>query len=89
MENETIASLRGMAMTKSLHATFDGLVLRPDEPVELAPNTRVRITIETVDAPVERAASFLQTARSLNLQGPTDWSAHLEDYLYRAEKADG
>lgn len=41
-------------MTKSLHATFDGLVLRPDEPVELALNTRVRITIETIDAPEEK-----------------------------------
>lgn len=64
-------------MTKSLHATFDGLVLRLDEPVELAPNTRVRITIETIDAPAEKTVSFLQTARSLNLQGPSDWSAHL------------
>lgn len=66
---------RGLVMTKSLHATFDGLVLRPDEPVELAPNTRVRITIETIDAPTEKTVSFLQTARSLNLQGPSDWSA--------------
>lgn len=64
-------------MTKSLHATFDGLVLRPDEPVELAANTRVRITIETIDAPAGKTVSFLQTARSLNLQGPSDWSAHL------------
>lgn len=76
-------------MTKSLHATFDGLVLRPDEPVELAPNTRVRITIETIDAPAEKAMSFLQTARSLNLQGPSDWSAHLEDYLYGGKEANG
>ncbi len=25
---------------------------------------------------------FLQTARSLNLKGPADWSANLEEYLY-------
>lgn len=68
-------------MTQTLDATFDGHVLRPDQPVELAPNTRVRITIETVDSP-PKTASFLHTARSLKLQGPPDWSDHFEDYLY-------
>jgi hypothetical protein len=29
----------------------------------------------------KKARSFLRTARSLRLQGPTDWSARLEDYL--------
>jgi len=28
---------------------------------------------------------FLQTARKLNLEGPADWSARLEDYLYGRE----
>jgi len=32
--------------------------------------------------PVTGNASFLRTARSLNLEGPADWSARLEDYLY-------
>jgi hypothetical protein len=68
-------------MTKTLFATFDGEVLRPDEPLPLAPNTRVRLTIET-EAAKSPARSFLQTARSLNLDGPPDWSARLEDYLY-------
>lgn len=69
-------------MTQSLRATFDGQVLRPEEPVALEPNTRVRITIESLDAPGAETASFLRTARSLNLEGPADWSARLEDYLY-------
>lgn len=69
-------------MTKSLHATFDGQVLHPDGPVELAPNTRVRITIETIDTPTEKTVSFLQTARSLNLHGPSDWSAHLVERVF-------
>ncbi len=38
-------------MTKTLEAIFDGKVFLPDEPLELAPDTRVRITIE---ATVER-----------------------------------
>jgi hypothetical protein len=34
-------------MTKTIEAVFDGETLRPDEPLGLAPNTRVRLTIET------------------------------------------
>jgi antitoxin component of MazEF toxin-antitoxin module len=33
-------------MTTTIHATFDGQVLRPDEPLPLAPNSRVLITIQ-------------------------------------------
>jgi predicted DNA-binding antitoxin AbrB/MazE fold protein len=69
-------------MIKSLEAIFDGQVLHPQEPVELEPNTRVRITIETVESAGQKTLSFLQLARSLNLEGPTDWSARFEDYLY-------
>ncbi|MBI2487366.1 MAG: antitoxin family protein [Deltaproteobacteria bacterium] len=68
-------------MTKTLEAVFDGEVLHPVEPLELAPNTRVRITIETT-APEIKTLSFLRTARSLNLEGPSNWSARIEDYLY-------
>jgi hypothetical protein len=68
-------------MTKTLHATFDGQVLRPEEPLLLPPNTRVRITIES-PAALAPSASFLDTAKSLKLQGPADWSARLDDYLY-------
>ena len=73
-------------MSQTLEATFDGEVLRPDEPIELEPNTRVRITIEPVgDNAEEKTESFLRTARSLNLEGPSDWSARLDDYLYNKE----
>lgn len=34
-------------MTRTLEATFDGETLRLDEPLDLQPNTRVRVTIET------------------------------------------
>ncbi len=71
-------------MTKTLEAVFDGEVLRPEEPIELEPNTRVRITIETAERP-SKSNSFLRTARSLNLQGPPDWAARLDDYLYGGE----
>ena len=72
-------------MLKTIEAVFDGVVLRPAEPLELAPNTVVRITIETTLALPERDTSFLRTARSLNLAGPPDWSENLEDYLYGSD----
>ena len=70
-------------MTKTLHALYDGKVLRPEEPLNLRPNIRVRITVETSEAEASKRRSFLQTARSLELEGPSDWSVRLEDYLYR------
>ena len=38
-------------MTTTLEATFDGKVLRPDQPLDLEPNTRVKVTIETPEKP--------------------------------------
>ncbi len=69
-------------MSKLADAVFDGEVLRPVKPVELKPNTRVRIILEVTDETAREPAAFLQTARSLDLDGPVDWSAHLDTYLY-------
>ena len=69
-------------MTRTMTAMFDGEVLRPDEPVDLEPNTRVRITIDSSEQREEKTMSFLDTAASLNLEGPSDWSERFEDYLY-------
>lgn len=68
-------------MTTTLYATFDGEVIRPDRPVHLPPNTRVRVTLEP-EQDEQSATSFLRTAQTLDLQGPADWSARLDDYLY-------
>lgn len=72
-------------MMKTIEAVFDGKVLRPEDPLGLEPNTRVRITIETMEPALGRAASFLRTARSLNLDGPPDWALNLDAYLYGGE----
>ena len=69
-------------MPRTLEAIFDGEVLRPEEPVELEANTRVRITIEAIAPPSAKARSFLRTAQSLRLDGPSDWSERIDDYLY-------
>lgn len=71
-------------MTKTLEALFDGEVLRPDKPLQLEPNTRVRITIEAA-ATKGKQESFLRTARSLNVEGPPGWSERIEEYLYGRE----
>ncbi|NMG82610.1 MAG: hypothetical protein GIS02_00170 [Methanosarcinales archaeon] len=69
-------------MIKAVHAIFDGKVLHPEEPVDSEPNTHVRIAIEIIEPVKPKVSSFLQTARSLRLEGPADWSARFEDYLY-------
>ena len=69
-------------MNQTIEAVFDGEVLRPAEPILLEPNTRVRLTVELISPEVAQPASFLDTACSLNLQGPPDWSTNLDKYLY-------
>lgn len=69
-------------MKRTVTATFDGEALCPDEPLDLEPNTKVRITIEASQPPAEKTLSFLDTAASLNLEGPSDWSERFEEYLY-------
>ena len=75
-------------MSRTIEAVFDGEVLRPQEPLELQPNTKVRITIEESTTARSSPKSFLQTARSLNLEGPPDWSERIEEYLYE-NRTDG
>ncbi len=72
-------------MVRTIEAVFDGEVLRPENPLALEPNTRVRITIETVEPSTKEATSFLDVALSLNLEGPPDWAANIEAYLYDRE----
>ncbi len=69
-------------MTQTVEAIFDGVVLRPDTALALEPNTRVRLTMEILSPAETSASSFLETARSLNLSGPPDWAANLDNYLY-------
>jgi predicted DNA-binding antitoxin AbrB/MazE fold protein len=70
-------------MSQTIVAIFDKGVLYPEEQLELEDGTRVKITIETVSpAKINRPQSFLQTARGLQLEGPSDWSENLDHYLY-------
>ena len=76
----------GKTINKTLHAIFDGEVLHPEEPIGIKPNTRVLLTIKTTKIPKKKPYSFFRTAIALDLKGPSDWSARLEDYLYERDK---
>ena len=69
-------------MANVIEATYDGRVFCPDEPLDIAPNTRVRIAIEAVTANGEEPPSVLDVALSLNLDGPPDWATNIDRYLY-------
>jgi hypothetical protein len=71
-------------MIQTVDATYDGLVIHLSEPLDLAPNTPVRVTIEA-NPPVK---GFFETAMALNLDGPPDWSERLEEYLYGEPSTD-
>jgi hypothetical protein len=70
-------------MTTTIEAVFDGEVLRPDRPLKLEPNTRVTPVVTTPD-PSEPSESFLDTAMSIKLEGPADWSENFDRYLYES-----
>lgn len=85
-------------MEKSVDATFDGEVFRPDGPVELASNTKVTLTFDEKPqrrrklklsnmprTPGGKPYGFLECARSLKLDGPSDFSLNLDDYLYHGK----
>ncbi|MDZ8025116.1 MAG: hypothetical protein RMY36_011820 [Nostoc sp. SerVER01] len=69
-------------MVEKITAVFNGKVFYPSEPIALPINTRVRISIEILPPGEHQTISFLQTARSLSLEGPPDWSASIDKYLY-------
>ena len=73
-------------MTLTIDAIYDGQVFRPAKPVDLKPNTPV--TISVIYAAREQPTSFLDIALSLQLDGPSEWSQNLADYLYGEKTID-
>jgi predicted DNA-binding antitoxin AbrB/MazE fold protein len=71
-------------MTNILYATFDGEVLRPEEPISLEPGTRVRITVETDFVERRKTGaphSALDAMLAARINGPPDWSTRRHYYL--------
>lgn len=74
-------------MRKTITARYDGRAIQPDEPLPLPRGTRLTITWQAEDPqPSEDkdvgATTFFTVARSLSIEGPTDWSARIDHYLY-------
>lgn len=68
-----------------IEATWDGSVFGPEEPVAIPPNTRVLLSVEIERPKPEskpESASFFEVALSLSIDGPPDWSARVDHYLY-------
>ncbi len=76
-------------MLKTIEAVYDGKAFLPEEPFELEANTRVRLVVETLPLDEGGSLSFLEVAAELHLDGPSDWSIRLDDYLYGELDANG
>ncbi|HYV35302.1 MAG TPA: antitoxin family protein [Gemmataceae bacterium] len=69
-------------MVQTFEAVFDGMVFQPLTKPELAPNTTVRITVETADIKLGEPYCFLKALASLNIEGPSDMSTNVDKYAY-------
>ncbi|MCP4402507.1 MAG: hypothetical protein GY801_35025 [bacterium] len=81
-------------MTKALFATYDGKRhLLIDEPLELPPETKVKIIVEINEEPAELSKDsergvfdfILSESRHL---GISDWAENHDHYLYGLPKRD-
>ena len=80
-------------MEKILDATYDGEVFRPDEPVDLASNTKVKIIVEDEKGELKSLKllekkgkgepyAFLKYARTVSIDAPPDYASNIDEYLY-------
>jgi hypothetical protein len=74
-------------MELTFEATFDGQVFRPDKPINLEPNTKVKIVVEE-SKEKGKPYCFLDYAMSIDLDAPPDFSINLDDYLYGGKSSD-
>jgi len=74
-----------MPQTKTMHAIYDGKVLRPEEPVNLEKNVRYLITIERKEKAGQNLWDTLSEF-SGKVEGPDDWSKEHDHYLYGVPK---
>ena len=77
-------------MTQTVTATYDGRDIHPDVPLPLPRDTRITLTWQAERADPEPeaiendvgATTFFDVARSIRIDGPPDWSARIDHYLY-------
>lgn len=74
-------------LTQTITATFDGKFLRPDKPLNLKPNIRYVVTIQSVDPKNVEGDSWdvLETLIG-TVEATPDWSTEHDHYLYNTPK---
>ena len=74
-------------MSQKLPAVFDGHILRPDAQLDLEPNKRYVITIETEAVTVTPGDAWdVLEAFSGTVEAPSDWASEHDHYLYNTPK---
>ena len=76
-------------MKRTVHVVFDGEVLRPDEPLDLVPNGRYRVIVESVEdeQPAQEPGmldDIVELVEDLDL--PPDFAQQHDHYLYGTPK---
>ncbi len=74
-------------MSQTIEAIFDGLVFRPLEPIELAPNSRVRLTITDAALNLESLAGLFASGAVKRQENGTEVPQNSEEenldrYMY-------
>ncbi len=77
-------------MEQTIHATYNGAVLVPENGVQLVAGKRYELTLRALDEKkpatlVESAWDVLKRATG-TAEGPQDWASELDHYLYGAPK---
>jgi hypothetical protein len=74
-------------MNNKVIVVFDGEVLRPDLPLDLAPNTRYLVTIQELPEPLPSIDAWdVLEALTGTVDAPQDWSSEHDHYLYGTPK---
>lgn len=74
-------------MNNKVIVVFDGEVLRPDIPLNLAPNTRYLVTIQALPEPSPSIDAWdVLEALTGTVDAPQDWSSEHDHYLYGTPK---
>jgi len=75
-------------MTHIVAGTYDGHAMQFDEPLPYPANTRLVAALEQETPSFQNGRSWAARARELKLQGPTDLSVRLHEYLYGGDEDD-